>query len=82
MQNIQRCFTGTGARGLDFISPSLNCINTKLTQIGEDFCGLDVNTPLGGKYFWTTLGCFWSILSTFGQFLNHLKSIFGSYCIF
>ena len=49
MQNIQRCFTGTGARGLDFISPSLNCINTKLTQIGEDFCGLDVNTPLGGE---------------------------------
>jgi plexin A len=49
MQNIQRCFTGMGARGLDFISPSLNCINTKLTQIGEDFCGLDVNTPLGGE---------------------------------
>ena len=43
------CFTGTGSRGLDFISPSLGCINTKLTQIGEDFCGLDVNTPLGGE---------------------------------
>ena len=28
---------------------SLKCINTKLTQIGEDFCGLDVNTPLGGE---------------------------------
>jgi hypothetical protein len=27
----------------------LGCINTKLTQIGEDFCGLDVNTPLGGE---------------------------------
>lgn len=38
-----------GARGLDFISPSLKCINTKLTQIGEQFCGLDVNTPLGGE---------------------------------
>ena len=49
MQNIQRCFTGTGSRGLDFISPSLRCINTRLTQIGEDFCGLDVNTPLGGE---------------------------------
>lgn len=49
MQNIQRCFSGIGARGLDFISPSLNCINTKLTQIGEEFCGLDVNTPLGGE---------------------------------
>ena len=43
------CITGTGSRGLDFISPSLRCINTKLTQIGEDFCGLDVNTPLGGE---------------------------------
>jgi len=49
MSNIQRCFTGEGARGLDFISPSLRCINTKLTQIGEQFCGLDVNTPLGGE---------------------------------
>lgn len=28
---------------------SLRCINTKLTQIGEQFCGLDVNTPLGGE---------------------------------
>ena len=28
---------------------SLKCINTKLTQIGEQFCGLDVNTPLGGE---------------------------------
>ena len=28
---------------------SLRCINTKLTQIGESFCGLDVNTPLGGE---------------------------------
>ena len=49
MQNIQRCFTGTGSRGLDFISPSIKCINTRLTQIGQDFCGLDVNTPLGGQ---------------------------------
>ncbi len=49
MQNIQRCFTGTGSRGLDFISPSLQCIKTKLTQVGQDFCGLDVNTPLGGE---------------------------------
>ena len=49
MNNIQRCFSGIGARGLDFISPSLRCISTKLTQIGEEFCGLDVNTPLGGE---------------------------------
>ena len=49
MSNIQSCFTGEGARGLDFISPSIRCINTKLTQIGEQFCGLDVNTPLGGE---------------------------------
>ena len=47
--NYQIFFLGTGSRGLDFISPSLGCINTKLTQIGEDFCGLDVNTPLGGE---------------------------------
>ena len=49
MQNIQRCFTGVGSRGLDFISPSLPCLKTKLTQIGEEFCGLDVNNPLGGE---------------------------------
>ena len=49
MQNIQRCFSGIGSRGLDFISPSISCIGTKLTQIGQDFCGLDVNTPLGGE---------------------------------
>ncbi len=49
MRNIQRCFKGIGSRGLDFISPSLDCISTQLTQIGEDFCGMDVNTPLGGE---------------------------------
>ena len=47
--SIALSFAGVGSRGLDFISPSLSCINTKLTQIGEDFCGLDVNTPLGGE---------------------------------
>jgi len=46
--NIQKCMSGEGMRGLDFISPSTRCINTKLT-IGEEFCGLDVNNPLGGK---------------------------------
>jgi hypothetical protein len=32
-----------------FFCVSRECINTKLTQIGEQFCGLDVNTPLGGE---------------------------------
>ncbi|XP_035717435.1 plexin-A4-like isoform X1 [Vespa mandarinia] len=49
MTNIQKCFTGEGQRGLEFISPSHKCISTKLQTIGEDFCGLDVNTPLGGE---------------------------------
>jgi len=49
MNNIQRCFSGDGHRGLDFISPSLPCIHTNLQKISEDFCGLDVNTPLGGS---------------------------------
>ncbi|XP_066584060.1 plexin-A4 [Prorops nasuta] len=49
MSNIQRCFSGVGERGLEFISPSHKCISTKLQTIGEDFCGLDVNTPLGGE---------------------------------
>jgi len=48
MNNIQRCFSGQGHRGLDFISPSLPCIHTNLQKISESFCGLDVNTPLGG----------------------------------
>ncbi|XP_063219970.1 plexin-A1 [Bacillus rossius redtenbacheri] len=49
MQNIKTCFSGMGSRGLDFISPSHTCVLTKLQTIGEDFCGLDVNTPLGGE---------------------------------
>lgn len=49
MQNIKSCFQGQGNRGLDFISPGLPCVQTKLQTIGEDFCGLDVNTPLGGE---------------------------------
>ncbi|KAK7867968.1 hypothetical protein R5R35_004968 [Gryllus longicercus] len=49
MQNIKKCFSGNGSRGLDFISPSHTCVLTKLQTIGEDFCGLDVNTPLGGE---------------------------------
>lgn len=48
MQNIKSCFNGNGFRGLDFISPDMRCVPTKLQTIGEDFCGLDVNSPLGG----------------------------------
>ncbi|KAM7341328.1 plexin A [Cochliomyia hominivorax] len=48
MQNIKSCFNGVGSRGLDFISPNMACVPTKLQTIGEDFCGLDVNSPLGG----------------------------------
>lgn len=48
MQNIKSCFNGVGSRGLDFISPNMPCVPTKLQTIGEDFCGLDVNSPLGG----------------------------------
>ncbi|XP_076657981.1 plexin A [Halictus rubicundus] len=49
MTNIQKCFSGEGHRGLDYVSPSHKCILTKLQTISEDFCGLDVNTPLGGE---------------------------------
>lgn len=28
MQNIKACFNGNGARGLDFISPNMNCVST------------------------------------------------------
>ncbi|KAF7989684.1 hypothetical protein HCN44_008358 [Aphidius gifuensis] len=49
MRNIQKCFSGDGDRGLEFISPSHKCVLTKLQTIAEDFCGLDVNTPLGGQ---------------------------------
>ncbi|XP_017783638.1 PREDICTED: plexin A3 [Nicrophorus vespilloides] len=49
MMNIKHCFSGNGERGLDFISTSHKCVPTKLQSIGEDFCGLDVNTPLGGE---------------------------------
>lgn len=49
MQNIKACFNGNGPRGLDFISPNMNCVSTKLQTISEDFCGLDVNSPLGGE---------------------------------
>lgn len=49
MQNIKSCFNGHGSRGLDFISPNMQCVSTKLQTISEDFCGLDVNYPLGGE---------------------------------
>lgn len=49
MQNIKDCFNGNGPRGLDFISPNMHCVSTKLNTISEDFCGLDVNSPLGGE---------------------------------
>ncbi|GFY60905.1 hypothetical protein TNIN_181261 [Trichonephila inaurata madagascariensis] len=47
-QNIQHCFNGNGERGLDFINPSQPCYPTQL-QINDEFCGMDVNTPLGGS---------------------------------
>lgn len=49
MQNIKSCFNGHGSRGLDFILPNMPCVLTKLQTISEDFCGLDVNYPLGGE---------------------------------
>ncbi|XP_065576884.1 plexin-A4-like isoform X2 [Artemia franciscana] len=49
MENIQKCFSGHGLRGLEFISENRACTATKLNTITEDFCGLDVNTPLGGE---------------------------------
>ncbi|XP_070491742.1 plexin-A4 [Chironomus tepperi] len=49
MQNIKACFNGEGSRGLDFISPSMKCVATRLQSLSEDFCGLDVNSPLGGE---------------------------------
>lgn len=50
MFNIKKCFNGVGQRGLDFISPNMKCVSTKLQTISEDFCGLDVNSPLGGEF--------------------------------
>ncbi|KAL1398190.1 hypothetical protein pipiens_002420 [Culex pipiens pipiens] len=49
MQNIKSCFNGVGQRGLDYISINMPCVPTKLQTISEDFCGLDVNSPLGGE---------------------------------
>ncbi|XP_018019923.1 plexin A3 isoform X1 [Hyalella azteca] len=49
IHNIQECFRGNGYRGLDFISTSNKCIATRIRDINEDFCGMDVNTPLGGE---------------------------------
>ncbi|XP_015793671.1 plexin-A2 [Tetranychus urticae] len=46
-QNIQHCFNGNGNQGLDFVNPTKDCELTQV-QINDDFCGLDVNTPLGG----------------------------------
>ncbi|XP_068203204.1 plexin A3 isoform X2 [Palaemon carinicauda] len=49
INNIQECFRGKGSRGLNFISPSHRCIETRINDLNEDFCGMDVNTPLGGE---------------------------------
>ncbi len=47
-QNIQHCFNGNGNQGLDFIDFIQPCVPTQV-QIKDDFCGMDVNTPLGGS---------------------------------
>jgi len=48
--NIQECFNGNGHRGLDFISPSHPCIKVSLPHLDENFCGININTPLGGQH--------------------------------
>lgn len=35
MRNIQKCFSGTGERGLDFISPSHSCVSTVSLIFGK-----------------------------------------------
>lgn len=47
-ENIQHCFEGNGQRGLDFIEPSEECQPVGV-PITEDFCGMDVNSPLDGS---------------------------------
>ena len=49
MENIRRCFNGTGERGLNFVAPSLPCLKISSVEIDDDFCGIDVNNPLGGN---------------------------------
>lgn len=54
MENIQSCFDGHGSKGLEFIrrysdSKNNSCINTKL-KITEDFCGSELNHPIGGEH--------------------------------
>ncbi|CAG7720399.1 unnamed protein product [Allacma fusca] len=49
VENIEMCFQGKGNRGLGFIAMNAPCVSTKLKIIEEDFCGMDVNTPLGGE---------------------------------
>ncbi|KAG1683403.1 Plexin-A2 [Nymphon striatum] len=46
--NIQNCFRGRGVTGLDFVRPSLKCVPTQII-INDNFCGEDVNEPLGGS---------------------------------
>ncbi|KAF5308525.1 hypothetical protein FQR65_LT06190 [Abscondita terminalis] len=46
--NINKCNKGIGQRGLEFITPSQTCVSTQIAKIEENFCGLDVNTPLEG----------------------------------
>lgn len=46
MYNIKECFSGKGQRGLDFISPSHNCISTVSTAYSAHlYCG-EASTPL------------------------------------
>lgn len=47
-QNIQHCFNGNGEQGLDYVNPTVPCIQGSVI-ITEDFCGLDVNNPIGGQ---------------------------------
>ncbi|XP_065218059.1 uncharacterized protein LOC135843932 [Planococcus citri] len=48
-QNIQRCYNGTGYRGLEFIiSPDLKCEKMNILN-DPGFCGSDINMPMEGN---------------------------------
>uniref|UniRef100_A0A8D8QDQ6 Plexin-A1 n=1 Tax=Cacopsylla melanoneura TaxID=428564 RepID=A0A8D8QDQ6_9HEMI len=47
-QNIRECYSGKGNQGLEYFDSSVkSCVNVDDT-IGEDFCGKEVNHPIGG----------------------------------
>ncbi|XP_076447874.1 plexin-A2-like isoform X2 [Babylonia areolata] len=48
-KNIQKCFSGIGNTGPDHLSTPVRCLKSTQTSITDDYCGDEINQPIGGS---------------------------------